>query len=293
MQEKTVAHLSYMADWNPDPRVLAKIQHLSISEYWRIKYFKSRQCLLSDLCSNFYDDANDCFIIGENRLTITLEDVHYLSGLPIDGKPLVIADPANIIDECVKLLGRVNPDDKKGWISFKWLKTTYSVVPPGIEEDDRVFLYYVRAYVLYVIGAVIFPSSSRRSSVSANYLLFLEDIEKFNDYAWGAGMLAQLLSSIKYAKMKGLKTMHGADWLLQLFIMERLPSVAKTLLRVDGEYQVPTEVPYIVEWSAFLRVPSQYSFKGYDFHQKLVDAGQQIKWRPYVERNGVHAESED
>lgn len=36
-----------------------------------------------------YDDDEKCFQFGENKLTITLEDVLYITGFPIYGKPVI------------------------------------------------------------------------------------------------------------------------------------------------------------------------------------------------------------
>ncbi|WOK98476.1 hypothetical protein Cni_G07188 [Canna indica] len=67
---------------------------------------------------------------------------------------------------------------------------------------------YVRAYFLYIFGCVVFPDTPKMT-ISCEYLQFLKDITKVNDYAWGVAMLAHMHSGLRRMKLK-VKSGQGA-----------------------------------------------------------------------------------
>lgn len=82
-------------------------------------------------------------------------------------------------------------------ISLIELKKVFEEVP---EECHGLSLEpYVKAYLLYLLGQVVFPNTSR--TIAAMYLPLL-DLQKINDYAWGAAAIATLKVSMGKAKVK-------------------------------------------------------------------------------------------
>ena len=57
----------------------------------------------------------------------------------------------------------------------------------------------MKAYLLFLLGEVIFPNNSK--AIAAMYLPLLH-LEKINDYAWGAAATATLKFSMGKAKQK-------------------------------------------------------------------------------------------
>ena len=96
-------------------------------------------------------------------------------------------------NDCVKLVAKhfkitpaeaekllVCKDKKKSFdIDLKILKRDYEHVPENISDED--LLVYVKAYLLYLIGTLLFVSKSF-GSIPSFYLYFLE-LDDIDSYA--------------------------------------------------------------------------------------------------------------
>nr|XP_017233157.1 PREDICTED: serine/threonine-protein phosphatase 7 long form homolog [Daucus carota subsp. sativus] len=96
-------------------------------------------------------------------------------------------------------------------------------------------MVYTRAYVFWIIGAILFPTSSR-ATVHPRYIQLLQKTDEIIDYAWGAGVLANLYRELGKAVKKTSTSINGCVMLLQLWAYERLlpgrPVIARGLERV-------------------------------------------------------------
>ncbi|KAK1352552.1 hypothetical protein POM88_053249 [Heracleum sosnowskyi] len=72
----------------------------------------------------------------------------------------------------------------KEGIKLNLLKGKYKRKPDPSPEHD---VLYTRGYLLYVIGAVLFPSSSR-NLVHPRYIQFIQKSSEISSYAWGAAI---------------------------------------------------------------------------------------------------------
>ena len=71
-----------------------------------------------------------------------------------------------------------------------WLARTFSDLPKG--DDEGTVEIYAKAYLLYLIGAVLFADKTR-SQVHILYLTLLDTPwEPIAGYSWGFGALAYL-----------------------------------------------------------------------------------------------------
>ncbi|PWA95364.1 serine/threonine-protein phosphatase 7 [Artemisia annua] len=159
-----------------------------------------------------YSKQEHTFVVGNTHLYLGLEDVYYLSGLPVDGRPIVGEVVANPTSLCRRLLdGKDDPGRKLtgGILRCTWLKETFELVPQGIENEQLDV--YVRAYVLFIIGTMLL--SDNTDSVAIYYLQFIENLHpsSLNSYAWGAAVLARLHQSLQLTK----KSIRGASWILE------------------------------------------------------------------------------
>ena len=206
------------------------------------------------------------FPFGE--MTITLEDVYMLMGLPISGRALTFTDLATPQQYWLtqwedlrlekgpvrkkksdkkkkkkKSKGKEKSEREKMWsekasvVSLYSLRETYKKKPKSkrpeyLEQDTRV---YTRAYVFWIIGAILFPTSSR-ATVHPRYIQLLQKTDEIIDYAWGAGVLAYLYRELGKAAKKTSTSINGCVMLLQLWAYERLlpgrPVIARGLERV-------------------------------------------------------------
>ncbi|KAL8146825.1 hypothetical protein AgCh_004530 [Apium graveolens] len=87
-----------------------------------------------------------------------------------------------------------------------------------IEVQCRV---HTRAYMLFIIGGVLFPTSSR-DVVHPRYMQLLMEESEIRDYAWGAAVLAHLYRSLTLSADRSVRTFNGCSLLLMLWAYERL-----------------------------------------------------------------------
>lgn len=80
---------------------------------------------------------------------------------------------------------------------------------------------YTRAYVLYLIGGVLFPSGNR-DTVHPRWLQFLQNKREIHTYAWGAAVLADLFRALSKVVKRSVVAFDGYRMLLQLWAWERL-----------------------------------------------------------------------
>ncbi|KAM3326766.1 hypothetical protein P3S67_001892 [Capsicum chacoense] len=122
------------------------------------------------------------FYLNFEEVTITLQDVAILYGLPVDGLPMMeidlTLDPADWQTRMVDLLG---------WAPI---------------DIDREF--------------------KGGNKVKVMYLHLLTDLFKVGQYAWGAATLAILYRYLCRASQKGIRVIGGFLPLLQIWIYERI-----------------------------------------------------------------------
>jgi hypothetical protein len=81
------------------------------------------------------------------------------------------------------LMREKNPHAENGMIDVKNLRESFQNVPKDISESDVERLEpYVKAFLLFFLGTVIFSNGSR--SISPKYLQLVEN-NKVDHYAWG------------------------------------------------------------------------------------------------------------
>ncbi|RWR84925.1 serine/threonine-protein phosphatase 7 long form [Cinnamomum micranthum f. kanehirae] len=154
------------------------------------------------------------FLSGE--ATITLEDVAYIYGLPINGPPVIgrTYTKRPIIEEvCNTLLGKVpKPTDiEGGQLKHIWFHKNFVEPLENASEDD--IDRYTRAYLFCLVSTQIFGFTSG----SRGLAYVLELFETFQVYAWASACLANLYKTLsKATRVKdGIKTICGALQLLQ------------------------------------------------------------------------------
>lgn len=126
----------------------------------------------------------------------TLEDVLYLTGLPIVGEPLIPNDSRDpeafrrvFGDEVVTSLNIVG--------STFPLRHLDKIANDGTLGREKRLI----AILLKVIHCVIIPSHDGHTC-KCSYVQFVEDLSKVNDFAWGAALLSFLIEGMKKYKTK-------------------------------------------------------------------------------------------
>lgn len=185
--------------------------------------------LITALVERFRPETNTFhFPFGE--ITITLEDVYMILGLPVRGRAVTHTELSAPLPYWLRQWHDLRLTEaerkamyKKGGVKLHRLREMYKKKPEKpspefIEHDDLV---YTRAYLLYIIGGVLFPSSNR-DTVHPRYLQLIQNAHEIKEYAWGAAVLSYLFRGLAKAAQKGAKAICGCTMLLQLWSYERL-----------------------------------------------------------------------
>lgn len=130
-------------------------------------------------------------------LHIVLEDIFYITGLPIDGNPMIADEDEDPRDICEHLLG-ICSREKDSTVKFRWLEN-FKTLSYDVRKQVVRLDFHVRSHLLFLLGSTIFSSTSR-SSVHVMYLKVVEDIDELNNYAWGVALLTHLHISLDRAK---------------------------------------------------------------------------------------------
>ncbi|KAL8130915.1 hypothetical protein AgCh_007006 [Apium graveolens] len=127
---------------------------------------------------------------GMRVLCTSLEDVKFLTGLPISGTP-VITESNRDPDGFNRCFG-LEPKPK------------YSITKmASIVKDDRYTdEQRKKALLLLLVRCFIVPSASGHT-VNTTYLKLIEDLDKVDSYVWGAALLAYLYKGISDCRVDG------------------------------------------------------------------------------------------
>lgn len=210
-----------MKQWTLDDKVRRCLKGSGFDNPLLVGNFRVEKSLIRSLLELF-DERRYVFSIGgelKQDICFSLEDVMFITGLPIDGKAVTGVEATSPEEVCARLLGK-NGCELKGEkynpvVSLNWLQQNFMKVPQEVAEESDDIKVYVRAFVLFVIGCLIVPSATG-AHVSVHYLPLLEDITEIKSYAWGAALLAHLLLSFNKVAVKQRKD--GAGFYFALMV---------------------------------------------------------------------------
>ncbi|RYQ96671.1 hypothetical protein Ahy_B08g092516 [Arachis hypogaea] len=164
------------------------------------------------------------FVLLVSEVTVTLEDVAHIFGLPIDEEP----------SQSIAIFGRepVVSHSSKSYIKLEPLDT---------EESIR---RYVRCQIFYLLGSTLFTDKST-AYAHAKYLPLLRDFERIHTYSWGSACLAHFYRALCHASRYNTKEMDGPLNLLFVWAWKRMPCIAP----VPRQTLPPAEIPVAMRWS--------------------------------------------
>ena len=129
------------------------------------------------------------FPFGE--ATITIEDVAYIYGLPIEGEPVVgwthpSVKIVSLCEDLLKMSPHLEVDTQGLCIKLKWIED--NLLPPDKKAklSKEVDICNTRAFLFHLVAGQTFMNGS--STRGPTYLLEL--FRKFKPYAWGPTCLA-------------------------------------------------------------------------------------------------------
>ncbi|MQL95863.1 hypothetical protein Taro_028530, partial [Colocasia esculenta] len=148
----------------------------------------------------------------------------YLTGLPVQGEPVVGQERSDYHDDIVELLGpefvvgRRRPirsillgslskavglrGQRRG--PLETLEEFYTGVWGALDLGDRNEERSVRIFVAYLFGHLLFATQS--SQMNCKFVLLLRDLAQARRYAWGAAMLGHQFSLLPSSSWRSQST---------------------------------------------------------------------------------------
>ncbi|XP_057966151.1 uncharacterized protein LOC131156465 isoform X2 [Malania oleifera] len=231
--------------------------------------------LISALVERWRRETNT-FHLTVGEMTVTLEDVAFILGLTINGKPVTGITYTTCDSMCMKFLGKApGPEHSKGgMVKLTWLVEAFS----NCQEDAPMehIEQCTRAFLLYLVGSTIFCTTSG-NTVPVMYLQLFEKIDEIKSYAWGAAALSFLYRALGNASLKGQSTISGSLTLLQCWSYEHL-KIGRPNLVLDAPYCFPLAL----KWKG-RRIFTSHNHD-LAFYRKALDYldPSDVSWLPYA-----------
>ncbi|XP_061352663.1 uncharacterized protein LOC133297513 isoform X2 [Gastrolobium bilobum] len=244
----------------------------------RLRNHEIDHALVSALVERWRPETQT-FHMPQGEVTITLEDVHHLLGLPTDGEAVSgVAghhDFRHLILQSLGLVPNSRREFQGGRLNLGFLRVEYGDYEKHAgTELGRIM--YTRALIMRILGGMLFVDTAS-SFVPARFLLFLDDFQRTGTFSWGSAVLAHIYRELSRLTDRSHSDMGGCVLLLQLWAWTRFPSISPPLPDV-----VHPEAIYGHRFNVFDRRQQRFArLPRYRYHLDVMQRCQ-IIWRPYL-----------
>nr|XP_025652581.1 serine/threonine-protein phosphatase 7 long form homolog [Arachis hypogaea] len=185
--------------------------------------------------------------------TVTLQDVAFQLGLPVDGEAVsgclgefetYMEGGRPAWEWFEDLFGERPPPNKvkQMTVHFTWFHERFRVLPPDASEETvRI---YARAYIMMLLSTQLFGDKSA-NRVHIRWLPFVANLDGMGRYSWGSAALAWLYRCMCRVANRNVTNLAGPLQLLQSWIFWRFPSLRPAGFEVFS-------FPLASRWSAYL-----------------------------------------
>ncbi|KAL4372911.1 hypothetical protein AHAS_Ahas05G0029100 [Arachis hypogaea] len=225
--------------WNPIVE-----NHLRATGFYhvsRIGVIRGFHPMLAALVERWRPETHS-FVLPIGEVTVTLEDVAHIFGLPIDGEPVsgwTDSSSEFVQNQGIAIFGR-EPSvshNAKSYIKLAWVRRIRDAEPLNTEESIRRYIH---------------------------------------TYSWGSACLAHLYRALCRASRYDTKEMDGPLNLLFVWAWERMPFLAP----VPRQTLPPAQIPVAMRWSHSKRTTAWLS-KTVETFRHDIDYMEEFEWRPY------------
>ncbi|RYR12990.1 hypothetical protein Ahy_B04g070227 isoform G [Arachis hypogaea] len=179
---------------------MAGLYHLArLNDRW----FRLDEALVSAFVERWRPKTHT-FHMPFGECTITLQDVAYQLGLPVDGR---------YVSGCLSEFHIYIEGGRPAW-------ETFGECPEGADEDT--VRRYARAYIMMLLGTQLFADKSG-NRVQIRWLPFVARLEEMGTYSWGSAALAWLYRCMCRVANRNVIKLAGPLQLLQSWIFWRFP----------------------------------------------------------------------
>ncbi|QHO46703.1 uncharacterized protein DS421_6g189880 [Arachis hypogaea] len=206
---------------------MAGLYHLArLNDRW----FRLDEALVSAFVERWRPETHT-FHMPFGECTITLQDVAYQLGLPVDGRYVSVClsefhiyieggRPAWVWFQ--ELLGVIPPPSQvqKYAVNCSWFQETFGECPE--DADDETVRRYARAYIMMLLGTQLFADKSG-NRIHIRWLPYVARLEELGTYSWGSAALAWLYRCMCRVANRHVVKLAGPLQLLQSWIFWRFP----------------------------------------------------------------------
>uniref|UniRef100_A0A2N9F283 Aminotransferase-like plant mobile domain-containing protein n=1 Tax=Fagus sylvatica TaxID=28930 RepID=A0A2N9F283_FAGSY len=237
----------------PHPRIVSYLQRAGFYGLYCLRFIQLDWALISAFVERWRPETHT-FHLPLGEMTITLQDMEVMLGLPVDGRPVIRSTILKWPELCGELLGVIPPPEKLVGcrLNMTWLSETFGVLPDN--ADEVTVQRYARAYILEMLGGSVFADTSG-DLVHLLWLMFLDDFDTAGEYSWGSAALAWLYRQLCNAAKARTKDIGGALILVQLWAWSRFPRMTPEIVSiqpidygVDAAGQPLPQGPYGIRW---------------------------------------------
>ena len=215
-----------------DDWVVDIIKALGLEGLLRVLGRKIDHGLITALVERWQPETHT-FHMPNGEVTITLQDVEVLFGLPVDDDAITGSTQKVSPNLCQEFLGfqPINQEQHKQStgqrILINWLlQQVAAPLPPNAEEDQ--LHKYARCYILALLGDTIFMDKSD-DMVHLMWVQQLEDLRNPRRYSWGSACLAWLYWELCRASDKDTSQIDGCFLLVQYWAWARFPYLCQAV----------------------------------------------------------------
>ncbi|XP_012844365.1 PREDICTED: serine/threonine-protein phosphatase 7 long form homolog [Erythranthe guttata] len=166
---------------HPHPRVLSYLVQMKLYGVYRCRRMQADWALITALVERWRQETHT-FHLRVGEVTVTLQDVALIYGLPVDGRPVIGVDTHRRTREwqqyCMTWLG-FTPDSSKikgSKLSVKAL-SEYLINNPVLDNSTYEHLiHYTRGIAFLIVGGIMCPDHTG-DSIPLMYLRHLEDLD--------------------------------------------------------------------------------------------------------------------
>ncbi|KAK9997026.1 hypothetical protein SO802_021712 [Lithocarpus litseifolius] len=270
-----------------DDRVVDIIKAVGLEGLLRLPGREIDHGLITALVERWRPETHT-FHMPYGEVTITLQDVEVLLGLPVDGEAITGSTEKIWVTVCQEFLGfqPVNNErkqlDGQRILIKRLLEQVADALPPNADEDQ--VHKYARCYILALLGDTIFVDKSG-DRVHLMWVQQLEDLRNPRRYSWGSACLAWLYRELCRASDKKASQIGGCLLLVQYWAWARFPYLCPAVERGPpvGAYGLPVCGPLSLKW---VWGPSKKNRPAHIFRDRYRQQiasmlPGQVVWQPY------------
>ncbi|PSS32749.1 Serine/threonine-protein phosphatase 7 long form like [Actinidia chinensis var. chinensis] len=193
------------------------IKRIGFGDLLQIPYQMLSKNLLVELMERWSCEKR-AFLLAPGEIALTLLDVALILGLRVTGDPVILRDDEPFSDL-----------EKEYGASLWNRKITVASVEERLDcLGETVNEDFIRSFLLFVFGTVLFPNANGK--VNSRYLSLLQRLDMVCEFAWGAAVLEDVVSWLCKRKEINVQYIGGCLIFLQIWSYEHIDVARPSLL---------------------------------------------------------------